>query len=220
MKKREFIDRLQSALSIQQLPQTEIERHLSDYIELIADMTEDGMTEEEAVAKFDMPEHLAEQITLAYWAENPPKQEEKKLPDYDASTSFGKKTTVTPLLLIAIIFTSPIWLTLYGIVIAIILSIAAAAVCTYLALWAFVLSLWLLMAAAGFAAVCFLIAFAVILMEDIPHAFLMLGTSFICAGSTILLFHIAKWATIGLFKGTKWVVDSLIALKAKGGKKG
>ncbi len=55
-----FLDELEKRLS--QLPQEEIDKHLSYYAEMIDDMTEDGMGEAEAVEKLGPASEIAAQI--------------------------------------------------------------------------------------------------------------------------------------------------------------
>ena len=60
MTKLAFLDELEKRLS--QLPQGEIDKHLSYYAEMIDDMTEDGMGEAEAVEKLGPASEIAAQI--------------------------------------------------------------------------------------------------------------------------------------------------------------
>ena len=60
MTKREFLDILRRGL--RQLPPEEAQKRLAYYEELLNDMTEDGMTEQEATAKLGDPAALAREI--------------------------------------------------------------------------------------------------------------------------------------------------------------
>lgn len=68
MNKTAFLNSLRKQLK--NLKSEELNKHISYYEELIADMTESGMTEEEAVAKIGSPDHAANEILANTAPEN------------------------------------------------------------------------------------------------------------------------------------------------------
>ena len=137
MDKIQFLLELDKALS--QLPAVEKEERLRFYSEIIEDRTEEGLTEEEAVAAIGTVRDIAEQITAEY-------------PDETAEKP-KKRNFWTVLLLI---LSSPIWIALMASAFAVVLSL-------YISLWAIVISLWAVfasLAACGLAGVIGGIGFA------------------------------------------------------------
>lgn len=60
MNKKEFLNKLKKALKA--LKMEEVQRHLNYYEELLEDMTDNGISEADAIAKIGMPEKIAKEI--------------------------------------------------------------------------------------------------------------------------------------------------------------
>lgn len=60
MNKKEFLNKLKKALKA--LKMEEVQRHLNYYEELLEDMTDNGISEVDAIAKIGMPEKIAKEI--------------------------------------------------------------------------------------------------------------------------------------------------------------
>lgn len=60
MNKKEFLNKLKKALKA--LKMEEVQKHLNYYEELLEDMTDNGISEADAIAKIGMPEKIAKEI--------------------------------------------------------------------------------------------------------------------------------------------------------------
>lgn len=132
MNKSDFLAQLGGQLS--GLSQTDLDKSLAYYNEMIDDRIEDGASEEEAVAAVGTPQQAATQILSELPLSKVLKVKMKK--------SERLPAWATVLLAIG----SPIWLSLIIAAFAIILSLAAAAlavvVSVYAALWSVLIALW------------------------------------------------------------------------------
>lgn len=125
MNRVEYLAALKSALS--QMPAEELEKQLAYYDELIADMCEDGMSEEEATARLGAPDAVAEELLAALPLSTLVKSRIR---------SAGGSSALTVVLLV---LGFPLWFPLLVSVFAVVLSLV-------ITLWALVI---------GFAAVVF-----------------------------------------------------------------
>lgn len=166
MGKNEFLKKLDKLLS--QLPDSERGRHLSYYSELIDDMTDNGMSEQEAVAKFGDVNEIANQILT-----------ETPLPLL-VKTKVKPGGGWTALTIILAILACPIWL-------PIVISLFAVVLSVFVVLWSVVIA---------FIAVClaliisgFALCIAPFVFISVAPAVLVLdiGVGLICIGIGILL---------------------------------
>ena len=121
MTKIDFINELNQKLI--GLPQKELEDRIGFYSEMIDDMTDDGLTEDEAVASIGSVDEVAEQIISEIPLSKIAKERIKP----------KKKLSALSITLIAV--GSPIWLSLLVAAFAVIISL-------YASMWAVVISLW------------------------------------------------------------------------------
>ena len=119
MNKTEFLDALRHALG--KLPSYEVEQSIAFYAEMI----DDRMSEQEAVAALGSVHAIAAQIV----AETPP------IPKAIAKANTGSRTL--NIVLLAIL--SPIWVTLA-------LAFACMVLAIYLAIWSVIVALWAVVA--------------------------------------------------------------------------
>jgi len=173
MNKQAFLEQLRKGLS--GLPAPELEERLTFYSEIIDDRTEEGLSEEEAVAAIGQADAIVAQI-LEESACAKKKQEETK-----------RKLKLWELLLL--VLGSPIWLSL---------GIAAAAVVLslYVSLWAVVVSAWAVFVSV---AACFLGGLAMGILSVFGSAgvvgIAMIGAGLFCAGLSIFAFFGCRLAT-------------------------
>ena len=197
MDKIDFLTALQSALS--GLPQDDIDRSLDYYNEMINDMTEDGLSEEDAVAAIGSIEYIVTQIITEIPLTKLVKEKIKP----------KKRPGVLEIILI--ILGSPIWLSLLIAAFAVMISI-------YGALWSVIISMWSVFVsfaacalggiAAGIPFVC---------LENPPVGIAMIGAGIFCAGISILLFFGCREATKGIIFLTKKCVLGIKNLFIKKG---
>lgn len=183
MRKQEFLETLKRKLS--GLSKQDIEERLCFYSEAIDDRTEDGLSEEEAVAEIGDVNEIASQII----AETPFIRiaKERIMPE----------RRLKPWEITLLVLGSPLWLSLIIAAVAVVFS-ACAAVC------ALIVSVWSVFIAlvAGVFGGVFAGAVSVFRGNGLNAGF-MAGVSLLCAGCAILFFFGCKKVTGLIFKITK-----------------
>lgn len=199
MNKTEFIDELYHLLN--SLSKAERLQHLDYYEEMIADQMEDGLTEEEAVAALGSPADIAAQIL----GEIPPKPS-RRFPIWA---------------IVLIVLGSPLWLSLFLAVAAVLVAVIAVVAAVYISLWAAIAVFYaadlavLLGFLSGIAGGIFYLTQGI----SMP-AVLFFGGGLVCAGATVLLFFLCNLLSRLLWQLSKWSVLKIIGLfRRKGGKK-
>lgn len=199
MNKTEFIDELYHLLN--SLSKAERLQHLDYYEEMIADQMEDGLTEEEAVAALGSPADIAAQIL----GELPPKPA-RRFPIWA---------------IVLIVLGSPLWLSLFLAVAAVLVAVIAVVAAVYISLWAAIAAFYaadlamLLGFLSGIAGGVFYLTQGI----SMP-AVLFFGGGLVCAGATVLLFFLCNLLSRLLWQLSKWSVLKIIGLfRRKGGKK-
>lgn len=182
MNKQEFLYMLQQCLS--DLPQEDVSQSLEYYAEMIDDCTEDGMTQEEAVAQLGTPSDVAERIRL-----------EMPLPTLvRARAANARRPKAWEIVLI--VLGSPVWLPLA-------LSVLAVLVSLYAVIWSILIAMY---AVALALAVVFLgligLSVWTIRGQDILHGVFLLGAGLVCGGLAILLFLMSKALTVVVCRAT------------------
>ena len=199
MNKTEFIGELYHLLN--HLSKAERQQHLDYYEEMIADRMEDGLTEEEAVAALGRPADIAAQIL----GEVPPKPA-RRFPIWA---------------IVLIVLGSPLWLSLFLAVAAVLVAVIAVVAAVYISLWAAIAAFYaadlavLLGFLSGIAGGIFYLTQGI----SMP-AILFFGGGLVCAGATVLLFFLCNLLSRLLWQLSKWSVLKIIGLfRRKGGKK-
>ncbi len=191
MTKRDFLTELQKSLG--GFPSNDVRERMSFYSEIIDDKTEEGLSEEEAVATLGPINKIVSQII----AETPL----KKLIKERVTPKRSLRAWEITLLALG----SPIWLSLIIAALAAVISVYAAIWSVLTALWATVLAL--AVSSLGGALGC--IGF--IILQSADTGFLLLGVGVICAGLTIFMFLGCIQATKGFCILTKKI---FIAIKS------
>lgn len=183
MDKKEFLKQLQKALT--GLSQEDVNERLNFYSEMIDDYVEEGLTEAEAVSRIGSVNDIAAQII-----------EDTPLSKI-AKERFKSSGQLGALVIILLIFGSPIWLSL-------LISTFTVVIALYVALWSAIISLWsafVSLAACAIGGIWGGIVFA-ITGHGMSGAALF-GASLVCAGFSILAFFCCKAATKGATYLTK-----------------
>ena len=186
MSKIDFMLELVEQLS--PLPWEEVEDRWDFYSEMIDDYMEEGLTEDEAVAKLGTVEEIAAQIL----ADTPLTKLVKARIKPKRRLSTGE--------IVFLALGSPIWLSL---------CIAAFAVifAFYISLWAVIISLWAVFvsfAACAIGGVSACVIFTV--GGSGASGIAMLAAGIVCAGLAIFMFYGCKAASKGSVRLTKKVV--------------
>ena len=186
------------------LPQEAVDRTVEYYSELIADSVEDGLTEEEAVARLEPMDQIVANVVkdtpLTQIVQTRVQESKKK----------GGSGWVIALLILG----APVWLPLLIAVLAVLFSL-------FIALWAVVIALWAAVLGVILAGVAAMAAGVFELVRlHVPQGLVLLGGGLVCLGLCALLYLLMKLITVGTVKLCKWVWTGIKSLfvgkKAKG----
>ena len=189
MNKQEFLAELKDALS--GLPENEIDERLTFYGEMIDDQKEDGLSEEEIIAKIGSVDEIVSQTVSDIPLSKLVKEKIKP----------NRAIKVWEIILL--ILGSPVWLPLLIAAVAVIFSI-------YIVIWAAVITLWATEAAFAASAIsCVAGGIWLAIFKSLHTGLAAAGTGFIFAGLCILLFFGFKAATKGVLILTKKIALSI-----------
>jgi len=183
MNKEIFLHQLRIRLA--QLPEEEIQKRLDYYAELIDDMTEDGISEEEAVASFGDVNRVAQSI-----------MQEVPLATLMKTKVKPKNGWSTAAIVFAVIG-APIWIPLLIAFIAVIASV-------YLCIWAVIVCIFAVVVSLGAVGIYLIFRMCFLLVSGIGNGLLTLGAGLFLVGLCILAFLGAKVFVVELLKGTGW----------------
>ena len=198
MNKQQFLERLQQELC--GLPQQELEDRLAFYGEIIDDRTEEGLTEEQAVAELGTMEQIVGQIL-----------EEIPLPKL-VHNQIKPKRKLQAWELILLILGAPIWFSLLVAAFSVLLAGYAVIWTMILAIWAG----WCAVIGSGIGGIFALLPFC---LQGHPLPGLAVcGVGLFCLGASVYLFFGCKAATKGIFRLTKklilWIKACFIGKEA------
>ena len=186
------------------LPQQTVERTVEYYSELIADSVEDGLSEEEAVARLGSLDEIVANVV-----------KDTPLTQIVQTRVQEKKAKgVSGWVILLLVLGAPVWLPLLIAVLAVIFAL-------YIALWAVVIGLWAAVAAVILAGIAAIAGGIVELCRlHLAQGLVLLGGGLMCLGLCVVAFLLMKLITLGTVKLCKllWTgVKSLFV--GKGGKK-
>lgn len=171
MNKIEFINELKIRLST--LPQSEIDKSVSYYDEIISDRIEDGMTEEEAIMGLSDIDKIVSDI-----------MHDMTLPTLmkarlnDSKEKASNKT----LWIILVIIGSPIWF-------PILLAFGIVLLSIYIVAWSIILTIYIVEVAFAFSCIFGIIGGIVtVFTGNVQAGIYIFGTSLVLGGLSILLF--------------------------------
>lgn len=186
MNKQEYLERLRRGLS--ELPIEDVEERIGFYSEMIDDLSEEGLSEEEALGRIGSVEDILS-MTLS---EIPLTRIVKK------KMKHRRRMRTWEIVLLAV--GSPLWLTLGIVLLAVILSL-------YVVLWSLVAVLWAVFGALVGAAVGFLAGGIVLICTGtLPTGLFLISGALVVAGLSIFLFFGCLKSTVGVAKLIKWTV--------------
>lgn len=186
MNKAEFLAEIRR--KIQGLPQSDIEKFLDYYAEMIDDYTEDGHTEEEAIRELGSVEQIVEQILK----ETPlPRLVQEKVRPTRALRA-GE--------IILLLLGSPLWVPM-------VLAVLALFFGAYVLLWAAVAVLYaidLSAFACGAAGVFSILPFA--LSGNLLQGIFLLGVGLIGIGVGLLFLFVCNKVAVLILHSSKWLL--------------
>lgn len=183
MNKSEFLDKLWDRIHL--LPEDDIQKSLEYYGEIIDDYIEDGVPENEAVARLGNMDEIVSQIL----SEVPLAKIVKK--------RVGGTKKPSKMMIVLLILGFPVWLPLLAATFSVLLA-------AYVTLWAGVISLWACFGAmVGTAFGGTVGGIALLFIDSVPVGLSLLGASLVCAGLSILFFFVCRAASVGMCILTK-----------------
>ena len=188
MNKEQFLQELTRKLH--QLPPEEVERQRAYYEELLADMIEDGMCEEDAVAKLGDILEIVQTIL-----------QDTPLPTL-VKTRLRPKNGWTAAAVILVILGAPLWIPLLLALLLSIFGITIAIGAVIIAFLAVVLSF-------GIAGIAILWKSLFLFSLGTNYAMFSIGAGLLLLGMGCLVFLAAKSVSIALFRGGKWIYRTL-----------
>ena len=181
------------------LPQQTVERTVEYYSELIADSVEDGMSEEEAVARLGSLEEIVANVVK----DTPLSQ------IVQTRVQEKKAKGVSGWVIALLILGAPVWLPLLIAALVVLFAL-------FIALWAVVIALWAVVAAVILAA---MVGGVIELARmHLAQGLVLLGGGLMCLGLCALAFLLMKLITVGTVKLCKWIwtgIKSLFVGKRK-----
>ena len=195
MKKREFLQRLSKRLSV--LPEEEQARSIRYYNEMLEDYMEDGIPEEEAVAKVGDVDAIADQILRdnASFEEAPP---------FEAKPNAAKNNR--GLIIVLAILGFPIWFSILTSFFSIVFSIISGLFGIIISLFAVPIGL------AGGAVGGILMSPVLFCTGNILKGFISLGGGLICAALAIVSAMASVWLIKRLWWLIRWIARKAISL--------
>ncbi len=184
------------------LPQQTVERTVEYYSELIADSVEDGMSEEEAVARLGSLEEIVANVVK----DTPLSQ------IVQTRVQEKKAKGVSGWVIALLILGAPVWLPLLIAALVVLFAL-------FIALWAVVIALWAVVAAVILAALAAMVGGVIELARmHLAQGLVLLGGGLMCLGLCALAFLLMKLITVGTVKLCKWIwtgIKSLFVGKRK-----
>ena len=175
MNKQEFLTALRKKCSA--FPQKEVEERVAFYAEGIEDRMEEGLSEEEAVAKMGSVESVALEIA----------REIPLLKTFREKIKPGRKWQAWEIVLL--VLGAPIWLSL-------LISAAAVVLSLYVSFWSLVASAWAVFLSVAVSALAGAVAgVAFLCLGKAGTGVAFFAVVLVCIGLTIFLFYASKAAT-------------------------
>ncbi len=186
MRKQEFLESLRKGLA--GMPKEEIEERLAFYGEMIDDCMEEGLSEEDAVAKIGSVDEIVSQ-TIA---------------DIPFTKLVKEKIKIKRQLkgweILLIVLSFPIWFSL-------LVGALSIAFSLYGALWSVVISLWAVFGAVIVGGVGGTLGSFILLFTGNAVSWIaILGAGLACIGLAIFFFYACKAVT----KGTLWLTQKML----------
>ncbi len=191
MTKEVFLRELTRGL--QQLPPEEVKRQRAYYEELLADMMEDGIDEEAAVAKLGDVSEIVEEILR-----NTP------LPTL-VKTRLKPRNGWTTAAVVGAILGAPIWLSL---LLALVMTVFAVCV----SFGAVIVAAFAVVFALAIAGVGIIIRGVTLFSLGGGYVIFSIGSGLLLLGLFCLSFLAAKYAAMGLFRGGRWLFRTVKGL--------
>ena len=178
------------------LPQEIVDRTVEYYSELVADSVEDGLTEEEAVARLGYIDEIVANVV-----------KDTPLTQIVQTRVQEKKAKgVSAWVIVLLVLGAPVWLPLLIAGLVVILAL-------FIALWAVVIALWAAVAAVILTGIAAMVGGVIELVRmHLAQGLVLLGGGLMCLGLCALLYLLMKLITVGTVKLCKWIWTGIKSL--------
>ncbi len=197
MTKSAFLAELSDRLAA--LPQSEIEKSVAYYSEMIDDRIEEGLDEETAINALEPPAIIAGRILQ----ETPMSVLVKE--------RISPQKTVGAWSVVLIVLGFPVWFPLLMAALVVMLSI-------YIVVWSVVLVFFSVVFALGLSAVAAFAATPFLFSEGMHMGLAALGAAFFCAGACIFTFFASRAVTRGVIGATAYIGRKIKSKLIRGGR--
>lgn len=186
MNKREFLRSLSG--SLRGMPRRERAQSLEYYGEMIQDRMEEGLSEEEAVARLGSADEIARQIL-------------------ESGGVQGKQGSRVPVwMIVLIVLGSPVWLSLLFAGLAVVLA-------AYIVAWSLIAALYAVLLGMAVCGPCGAMGFvAEIVKGDFLLAVLLLGAGCALLGLALLALPWLNHATIAVARASAWCAQGILRI--------
>lgn len=178
MNKQEFLSELRSSLNV--LPEEDINKSIEYYGEMIDDRTEDGLSEDEAVAALGSVDEIASQILM-----------DTPLPKL-VKAKIKPKRALRVWEIVLLVLGFPLWFSLLAAAFAVLLSV-------YIVIWVAALVLYVVVLSFAVCAVALVSAAVFILFKGgFAPFFMCIGAALVCAALAMLFCCVSVYTTRGI----------------------
>jgi len=192
MNKFDFLTQLRAKLW--SIPQSDAERSVDFYSEMIDDRMEEGLSEEEAVAAIGDLDEIVRQI-LAEAPQTPV-----------VAAPIQKQRKLEPWMIVLLVLGAPLWIPLVA-------GVGSSVLGVYVSLWSVVIALYATAFALAVCAIGLLVAaFSLLWIRRFGKGAVMVGGALVCAGLAILIFLLSNLAAKGLVALTKLIWNGITGI--------
>ena len=190
MNKREFLRSLSG--SLRGMSRRERAQSLEYYGEMIQDRMEEGLSEEEAVARLGSADEIARQIL-------------------ESGGVQGKQGSRVPVwMIVLIVLGSPVWLSLLFAFLAVVLA-------AYIVAWSLIAALYAVLLGMAVCGPCGLLGFVVGLVKgNLAQAALLLGAGCALLGLALLALPWLNRAAVAVARASTWCARRILGMFRRG----
>lgn len=195
MNKKGFLRALKR--SLRPLSKEERQASLAYYTEMIHAGMEEGLSEEQAVARLGSAENIAAQL----------------LKEHGKELASGKRSISTAGIAALAVMAAPVWLPIALAVFAVLLSAVAALLAVYVSLWMVITSLYAAVIVLLIGGPAGLLGVAAGFAKGNPfQALAFLAAGCVCAGLGLLLLPALNCCARGFARFTRWSANGIISI--------
>ncbi len=195
MNKQDYLNALNNVLS--GIPESEKQKTLDYYTEIIDDAIEEGEDENAVVARLDQPEQVLKRLV-------------NETPLHRFVTQDVKNRSLNAVTVVLLAISSPLWISLLLAAFAVVLAL-------YISVWSIVISLFVTFAALVCSAIALLVVIPFIITDAALKAMLFFGLALTGIGLSVFLFFFSVWCSKQIIRFTMFLFRKAKELLIKKG---